>query len=63
MPEKTKLDFSCPKCAGRETTTVTYVTVNDFLQCACTRCSYEWKMDPADRPLNPTIPENDSDVT
>lgn len=63
MAGKTKLDFTCPKCAGLKTTNVDYVELNDYLQCSCTRCSYKWKMDPADRLLNPTIPENDSDVT
>lgn len=63
MANKAKVDLSCPKCAGIVTTTVKYIEVNDYLQCACTQCAYEWKLDPADRPINPPIPSNDSDVT
>lgn len=62
VANKLKIDFSCPKCAGIETTVVKYAEVNDYLQCSCTRCSYEWKLDPADRPINPPIPDGDSDV-
>jgi DNA-directed RNA polymerase subunit M/transcription elongation factor TFIIS len=57
------VNLNCPKCAsGRDTTFTRYVSVNDYLMCTCTICGYEWRLDPADRPINPPIPDADSDV-
>lgn len=49
------MNLKCPKC-GDECVYLDYSYWSKKLHCKCSRCRYEWKVEPLDSPLRKEVP-------